>query len=218
VTEWKLWEGDEPPFFTTTEFFAAHPWISPAHQIGHAERMQMVHAAFQNLYALDPSIKTLTDLGCGDGSFLDLVSYAPVRSWGYDAGVSNVEHARDKGLDVRRADIINDDLLYGDVVTATEVVEHLVDPHTFLRHLPGKYLITTSPSAETDVWHYEHHAWAWDMPGYIKLVEDAGWSIIRHYETWSEKTYDHNTGHFQQLRFQAIVAQRNGDRNVAQAA
>jgi hypothetical protein len=209
VTEWKLWEGDAPPFFTTTEFFAAHPWIDPNHQIGHAERMQMVHAAFQNLMVFDPTIKTLTDLGCGDGSFLDLIRDLVV-GWGYDAGPANITIAEVKQLSVAVADIIKDAraLTYGDVVTVTEVVEHLVDPHTFLRYLPGKYLITTSPSAETDVWHYEHHAWAWDRPGYVKLVEDAGWSILHHYETWSEKTYDHGTGHFQQLSFQAIVAQR----------
>lgn len=211
MTEWRLFEEGAVPVFTTQEFFAAHPWISPAHQIGHAERMQMVLQAYRDL-SHARATEALTDLGCGDGSFLELLRASgempPVRAWGYDAGTGNVEVARQKGLDVRQANILTDELEYGDIITVTEVIEHLLDPHTFLRSLPSKYLIATSPSAETDEWHYEHHAWAWDIDGYSKLLHDAGWMELRHYECFSKQMYDHGTGFFQPLRFQAIVASR----------
>jgi predicted TPR repeat methyltransferase len=205
VSEWKLFEGDVP-YFSTPEFFAAHPWVPPENQAGHAQRQAMVGEMVSFVLTQQPGIKTLTDLGCGDGSLLHLLRGLPVKAWGYDLGEANLKRAAELGLDVRRADIFSG-LEYGDMLIASEVVEHLAKPEAFLRGLPDcKALILSSPSAETDEWHYEHHAWAWDMRGYADLVTRCGWRVLEHREC--DGGVNWHGGVTKPQRFQAIHAHR----------
>jgi hypothetical protein len=92
------------------------------------------------------------------------------------------------------------------MVTLSEVVEHLADPHQFLSTLPGDTLVVSSPSAETDEWHYADHAWAWDLDGYRDLVSNAGWHVVKQEECVGG-TNNHG-GIVREQRFQAIVARR----------
>lgn len=206
MTEWRLFEEGTIPDFTTPEFFAAHPWVSPEHQGGHAERTAMVVDLVHGIVVEEPSGLTLSDLGCGDGTFLAEIDFLPITAWGYDAGDENLEKARAKGVTVTKANLLDDALAFGDIVTASEVVEHLVDPHGFLKRLPGRHLVVSSPSAETDEWHYAHHAWAWDLDGYAELVEGAGWKIVGHVECSGGLNY--HGGIERPQRFQAIRAVR----------
>jgi methyltransferase family protein len=177
VSEWQLFDPATVPEFTTNAFFEGHPWIPPELQRGHAERIEMVATAVGEIGRL---AATLTDLGCGDGSLLAAVQPMVESCWGYDLGAGNIDRARSRGLDVRRADILHDPLEYGDIVTCTEVIEHLLDPRAFLRSLPSHVIVVaSSPSTETDVDHYEHHAWAWDLDGYRDLFVDCGWRVTR---------------------------------------
>jgi trans-aconitate methyltransferase len=207
--EWRLFDEGTVPYFTTAEFFAGHPWIEPGNQIGHAERIAMVTAETLALLVAHPEIRSVSDLGCGDGSFLAGLP-AGLPAWGYDAGLGNVEAAQAAGLDVRRADILTDPLHYGDLIVCTEVLEHLADPHAFVRRLPAGWLIATSPANETDTWHYEHHAWAWDRAGYRQLFEDAGWTVVVQVECESRVPYAHRPGRLQPIRFQALTAYKGG--------
>lgn len=179
VTEWKLWEGDEPPFFTQPDFFTSHPRIAGEHQVGYYERQQLVANTVTRV-ASQISFKTLTDLGCGDGTLLAaLRNRVPhIETWGYELGEQNVAHARGIGMNVTQADFVHDDVTLGECVLLTEVLEHLVDPHALLRKLDASLLIATSPAGETDRWHYEHHAWAWDADGFHALFLDTGWMPI----------------------------------------
>lgn len=152
----------------------------------------------------DYSVSSIVDLGCGDGSLLKQLSELSIPMWGYDAGIANVAHACAIGLDVRRGNLLADPLAYGDLIVATEVVEHLVDPHRFVRSLPGDKLILSSPSAEDADWHYEHHAWAWDMEGYADLVRTNGWAVVDHVECDAPHAY--HGGIQRGQRFQAIAA------------
>jgi predicted TPR repeat methyltransferase len=210
VSEWKLF--DEIPYFATPEFFAAHPWIEPAHQIGHAERMQMVLSAILRLHN-GHLLESLCDLGCGDGTLLRLIRSETqiTRLWGITQSQDDIDVAWSHDLNVAQGNFLPADIHWADVTVMTEVLEHLIDPHGFLRRIESQYLIASSPSAETDKWHYEHHTWAWDTDGYAKMIANAGFKILDQAECMSEKTYDHGTGLFQPLRFQVIVAQRNGE-------
>lgn len=209
MTEWQLFDPGTIPFFTTREFFDNHPWIAPKHQMGHNERTEMAAFAIRQLAALH-EIHVLTDLGCGDGDLirrLDDQQAWGLRMEGYTAGVENVNVARAHGLDVNLWDFIAELPELGDLVVMTEVLEHLVAPHDILRRLPDEgvdYIVVSSPSAENDTWHYEHHAWAWDMDGYRKLVEDAGWTIISQGEVVAPGTT--HCGEFREQRFQVITA------------
>jgi predicted TPR repeat methyltransferase len=203
VAEYRLFPEGTIPDFTTTEFFEAHPWIAPGHQLGHQERTAMVSALIRQFVA-NHDVASLSDLGCGDGSLLTQISDLPIAAWGYDAGSANVAHAQRQGLDVRQADILAPGLDYGELITASEVVEHLVDPHGFIAGLPGRALILSSPSAEDGGWHYEHHSWAWDMDGYAALVAGAGWTIVQHIECDAPDNF--HGGVQRPQRFQAIAA------------
>lgn len=210
MTEWRLWEGDEPPFFTTSEFFAAHPWIEPVHQIGHAERTAMVADVIDDLCEFH-LVESFLDLGCGDGSLLrqvrEMRPHAKLR--GITASLDDAAHAYTNGLDgVEVGDFLSQQLQWEQVTVMTEVLEHLVDPHGFLRQIESEYFVASSPSAETGDWHYEHHAWAWDLDGYMELMSNADWHVIWQRECLSEKSYDHGTGLYQPLRFQVVVCER----------
>lgn len=179
MAEWRLFPEGTVPEFTTPGFFTAHPWIDPVHQRGHAERIALAVAVITEVVANHP-VRDLVDLGCGDGSLLAAVKGLGVPSWGYDLGVDNIRVARERGVDARHGDFTSGVVEYGDLVVATEVVEHMVDPHDWLRQIPGRYLVVSSPYDEDDGNHYEHHAWAWDQAGYRTLVEGAGWRVEDH--------------------------------------
>lgn len=204
MTEWKLFEGDAPDF-SAPKFFREHPWVAPARQAGHAERTEMAARVIRDVVT-EYSPASVSDLGCGDGSLMELIRHLPVRLWGYDAGLENLTVARAKGLDAREADLLASGLEYGDLITCCEVAEHLADPHGFIKALPGRLLVLTSPSSETGDWHYEHHAWAWDQDGYASLVTGAGWKVVTHTEC-DGGTADH-MGKTAPMRFQAIFAMR----------
>lgn len=211
MTEWRLFPEGTVPDFTTPEFFERHPWVAPEHQIGHAERTRLVAGLVADVVAVTP-VAGIVDLGCGDGSLLGQLATLGIPRWGYDAGLGNVERAATQGLDVRRANIQTDSLEYGELIVATEVVEHLLDPHRFIAGLPGRQLVLSSPSAETEDWHYEHHAWAWDFAGYRRLVENAGWTVVDQREC--ETPPNRHGGMWRQQRFQAIAAVRPEGRSL----
>ena len=176
--EWRLSpEGTIPPF-TQPSFFAGHPWVDPAGQRGHAARTDMVADLVAEIVR-DHGVATVTDLGCGDGALLQKIHRrVQVTAWGYDLGVQNLHVATTlRQVDARRANFLTDSIEYGELIVATEVVEHLVDPRAFVRSLPRRLLVLSSPWDENDRNHYVHHAWAWDEPGYRTMVEDCGWSV-----------------------------------------
>lgn len=178
MSEWKLFADRVVPAYTTNFFFAGHPWVDPVAQRGHTQRTDMVADLVADVVR-DRDIKTVTDLGCGDGSLLQKIQRrVQVEAWGYDLGRQNIHVATTlRDVDARLGDFLADELEYGELIVATEVVEHLVDPRGFIRSLPGKLLILSSPWDEDDNNHYVHHAWAWDEPGYRLMVEDCGWTV-----------------------------------------
>lgn len=205
MTEWKLFEGSDP-HVSSVPFFQSHPWVPPEGQIGHAERTRMVALLVPWIQQTIQPVSSIADLGCGDGSLLGQLAELPVLCpmWGYDLGLDNIYRAHLLGLDVRHANILTDELEYGELLIATEVLEHLEDPLRFLKGLPGELLIVSSPSAETDRWHYVDHTWAWDLDGYRDLVEQAGWLVSKQVEC--DGGVNVHAGLAGAQRFQAIVA------------
>lgn len=205
MSEWRLFEEGTIPDFTTMEFFRTHPWIPPGHQIGHAERTAMTVEAVEWLIE-NHGVHTVAELGCGDGTLGSRVESRLDLYLGFDACEASVFRAREKGLTAILRDIRTLDTSSFQAVISCEVVEHLGDPHGFVRNLKSEYLVLTSPSAEDAVWHYEHHAWAWDEDGYRALVEGAGWEVLRHDVCDApEVTFEGGT---RRQQFQCVVAQR----------
>jgi trans-aconitate methyltransferase len=178
--EWRLFPRFTVPPWCRPEFFADHPWIDPAAQRGHAERTNMVADLVVEV-AREHDVQAVTDLGCGDGALLAKIRRRNprLRTWGYDLGRENLYVATAlREVDARLGNILTTEgLELGDLLVASEVVEHLYDPRGFITGLPGKLLVLSSPFDEDDQQHYEHHAWAWDEPGYVELVEACGWTV-----------------------------------------
>lgn len=133
---------------------------------------------------------TVCDFGCGNGGLIrELQTIVPenVKIWGYDLQPSNVRDAHKKGTNVvQYKDFVNEEVSYPTLAICTEVIEHLVDPHAFIRKLAEKgvkKVVASSPAYETPDFHAPFHLWIWTEDSYKKMFEDAGWVVDRHYET-----------------------------------
>lgn len=186
MAEYKLFEDDIP--HVSTAAFHEHRERAP-HLEQPAHKARLIQAAdFVREAALDASKQvTVSDLGCGDGGLLSLISPMPAVSscWGYDFQPSNKKGWRDRGVTAYLQDAFGPNkhnLQYGSVSITTEVLEHLANPHRAVHFLSGRssYLIASSPYDEHAGSHDECHAWAWDMEGYKAMIEANGFTVIRH--------------------------------------
>lgn len=180
MAEYRLHNPDVTPECTTAHWYANRDHAPHLEQPTHRARLlAAASAAVEATQLLGAS--TVVDLGAGDGGLLSLLGPG-ITGWGYDLQPSNVLAARDRNVDVRLVDIVNEPIVWGEVVVATEVLEHLKDPHTLVaraaRH--GRALVCSAPCGETPDVHYEHHVWAWDQPGFAAMITGGGWRIVRH--------------------------------------
>lgn len=181
--EWRLFPEGTIPEYTTPEWYAGRETAPHLEQPGHRERLLTTAEIVMSFHP-----KTVVDLGAGDGGLLSLIQSQGVRCWGYDLQQTNVDVAtQQRGVDVRLFDVVNNvDQLErnDDVMVCTEMLEHLVDPHSFVRALAEKamgVIVASSPWHENPDNHYEYHTWAWDVAGYRALFEDAGFMVPQEY-------------------------------------
>ncbi len=179
-------EKNGVPFFSTQEFHNDRESAPHIEQHG-MQRGRLVAAAdYVKKYVEKYNIKTVTDVCCGDGGLLEYLSdffnYNDVKAWGYDFQPSNVEHAQKRrGVDVRFADVVNDDLEYGELVILTECLEHFYQPHEYLQKLAIKgvqIIVASSPDGEVPEAHYELHTWGWSQPAYEALFNQADYHML----------------------------------------
>lgn len=180
MIEHRLFPEGTVPEWTKPEWHALRERAPHVDQAGHRPRLQ---AAAQMVGLVWLPGMTVVDLGAGDGGLLSLLDRVPGHAkWGYDLTDANVDGAAQRGVDVRLGDCVDGEVEWGDIAVATEMLEHLVDPHAFVRKIAdhSQFLIASSPWTETAAAHYEFHTWAWDIEGYARLCEDNGWSILGH--------------------------------------
>jgi hypothetical protein len=132
-------------------------------------------------------VRSVVDLGCGDGGLLSVLQplsfERDVPMWGYDLQRTNVNPAvLERNVDVRYGDVVAGEVEWGDLAVCTEFLEHLVDPVEFVRKVARntQYMVASSPRTETGNSHYEFHCWAWDEPGYEAMAERGGFEVVRH--------------------------------------
>lgn len=180
MSEWRLFPEGTVPECTTAAWYAEREHAAHLEEETHRPRMirSATHVA---QVAFQLRARTVVDLGAGDGGLLSLLGPA-VRGWGYDLMPENVAAAKGRGVDVRLGDVLLDPVEWGDVAVATEMLEHLVDPHAFVRTVAAKAraLVCSSPWRERPGNAYEFHTWAWDFAGYRALVEQAGLKVQHH--------------------------------------
>lgn len=174
---WRLFPEGTIPEYTTPQWYADREHAPHLEQPSHRERL-MQTAAYVAQAAFGRGLRTVVDLGAGDGGLLSLLG-SGLHAWGYDLMPANVDAAKDRGVDVRFGDVLTADLFWGQIAVCTEVLEHLVDPHAFVRRIAehAEVLVCSSPADERPGRAYEFHTFAWDEQGYRALVEQAGFTV-----------------------------------------
>jgi hypothetical protein len=178
VHEWQLFEAGTVPEYTRPEWYANREHAPHLEQAGHRDRLMATASLVA--WAATGGLRTVVDLGAGDGGLLSLLGPA-LTGWGYDLQPTNLQAAKDRGVDVRYGDVVDGDVEWGQIAVCTEMLEHLVDPHAFVRRIAAhaQILVCSSPWGERPGAAYEFHTWAWDLAGYRTLVERSGFAVLR---------------------------------------
>lgn len=179
VHEWRLFDEGTIPEYTRPEWYAGREHVPHLEQDGHRDRL-MATASLVARIAWSHDLRTVVDLGAGDGGLLSLLGPA-VKAWGYDLTPSNIDAAKERGVDVRLGDVVAGDIEWGQIAVCTEMLEHLVDPHGFVRAIAqhSQALVCSSPWLERPGSAYEFHTWCWDLDGYRSMIETNGWKVLR---------------------------------------
>lgn len=185
VSEWRFFEGDVP-YVSTAEFHKDRGRARHLDQPYHRPRLiRASELVTRALHDQDPGCGTVSDLGCGDGGLLSLLTGAGVDCWGYDFAPANATGWAERGVTAQQLDVFGTDrdkVEFGDVTVVTETLEHLADPHGIVRWIGenSRWIVASSPYTEGPWGHDECHAWAWDPEGYRELIIQGGFEIIEH--------------------------------------
>lgn len=186
--ETRLFDPAAPPEWLHAAYWRDLPHYSHIDSPTGAHCARLAHAAdLAANAARAAAIDEICDVGAGDGALLQLLPQ-PLRSnsFGWDASVHNAGYAQlARGVAVAAADVVSglerDRLALAPVVVCTEVLEHLENPHAFVRALTTadqgrvRYVVASSPAHETPEEHEPNHAWCWDEDGYHELFMNAGY-------------------------------------------
>lgn len=156
---------------------------------GHRPRLMQVLDFLLQILEQYPDL-SICDFGCGNAGLIrEIESKVSNKIWGYDLCPANVEDAAAKGnKNVFYKDfVIEDDVTYPDIAICTEVLEHLVDPDTFIKKLLNngvKFIIASSPDYETPSYHAPFHLWVFNGDSYKEMFVDAGWNVVLHHKDY----------------------------------
>jgi 2-polyprenyl-3-methyl-5-hydroxy-6-metoxy-1,4-benzoquinol methylase len=127
-----------------TEEYFNHPYFRARREdnLAHQKRCQEVFARLEKLAGWPPiSGQRLLDIGCDTGSFLSAAAelYGVV-PFGVDVSRRAVDVARGRGFNAHwgRIEEAPPEFAGFNVVTAIDVIEHVVDPEAFLRSLQAR--------------------------------------------------------------------------------
>jgi len=181
----------QPPYFSTQEFHNDREAAPHIEQHGMQRDRLILAAEFvKELVEQNPEIQTVTDVCCGDGGLLEylrpFLDERGIKTYGYEFQPSNIKDGVNKrGVDVRYADVANEDIELGELTIMTECLEHFHKPHEMVQKVAeqSKFIVISGPNGEVPEAHYELHTWGWSWPAYEKLIEQAGYSVLRHEES-----------------------------------
>ena len=149
--------------------------------------------------------RTFLDVGCGDGVFLSCISDEWSKQ-GLEPSASGAALARNRNLDVAHATLDTAPQQYeADVVSALDVIEHVIDPHHFVesfkRHLRprGVVLLLTGDADSYPAkiagpqWSYLRwcgHISVFSQAGLRRLLESHGFEVL----AWSRCEHPSSPG------------------------
>ncbi|APR75072.1 SAM-dependent methyltransferase [Minicystis rosea] len=102
----------------------------------------------------------VAEIGCGHGSLLTVLNARGYKTRGVELSSAAVAFCRDKGLDVREGKDFGDEKAACDVAASFQVIEHVIDPRVFVRHMvgltrPGGAVVITTESIWTAQFVFE---------------------------------------------------------------
>ena len=153
------------------------------------------------------SIKTILDIGCGQGAFLELVKkQTRAETWGIEVVPEIAENAKDKvdQILIGKIEEVIDSIpnAYFDCITFNDVLEHLLEPTEVLKLIKPKLtnegiIIASIPNVRFFANLYEliiKKDWEYKDAGILdsthlrfftqksmrRMFENAGYKLIRH--------------------------------------
>lgn len=182
------------PWYTSSDFYAGFylnaDELSPPAFVN--ERLEEITAEFSGYRKNN----RLLDIGCGAGNLLQAARRNGWNAQGLDVSAGAVKHVRGLGFDVFEGELQDAAFpsQHFDVITAAELLEHLVDPRPLLNEVarilrPGGLFWTTTPHARglsgrllgldwRCVWPPEHLQ-LFSIRGLTKLLREAGFRELR---------------------------------------
>ncbi|HEU4434910.1 MAG TPA: class I SAM-dependent methyltransferase [Pyrinomonadaceae bacterium] len=173
-----------------TGFYLNQEELSPPEFVN--TRLEEITASFSSYR----DHNRLLDIGCGAGNLLQAARKNGWNAQGLDVSAGAVKHVRDLGFEVFEGELQDAAFpsQHFDVVTAAELLEHLIDPQPLLQEVarilrPGGLFWTTTPHARglsgrvlgvkwRCVWPPEHLQ-LFSIRGLTKLLRDAGFRQLR---------------------------------------
>jgi predicted TPR repeat methyltransferase len=159
------------------------------YQVGSALRIYLAASYAMHTIQFNPKIKTVGDFGCGTGGMILTLNslcntFIPDRElkfYGYDLMPENIKVAKSRNLDANLLDFVNDKRrVWPDLLIMSEVIEHLIDPHSFVASIPaGTFCVFSVPSADDDKGHDPTHLWSWTETSFRDFCESRGVAVQR---------------------------------------
>lgn len=189
--EYRFFDKGITPHVSTQEFHNDREAAPHIEQHGMQRDRLLLAANFAEELIDSLQLDSVSDLCCGDGGLLQHMKpffrSRNVKAWGYDFQPANTTAAKSRGVDVRFANVLFDNIEIGQLVFMTECLEHFEDPHAMVRRVAEnenvKAIVISSPNGETPEAHYELHTWGWSWPAYEKLLTRYGFTVTRHEES-----------------------------------
>lgn len=139
----------------------------------------------------DFSPKSLLEIGCGNGYFLEKIQSLGTSAHGVDINEDAVRFSKNKGLQVESRNLYDLETSY-DMVVLFEVLEHLDEPKQLFDFFttklisPGGYLIIAVPNPDSFLKDIEmnlldmppHHNSSWSLDTFKYLSESYGLQLV----------------------------------------
>lgn len=206
MSEHRLFDPENPPEWLDPEWWRDRPHCDHLGAETGAHTARLHAAAELAVKAVvdycgggpESALLNVVDLGAGDGALLSLLPpWLREESWGFDTIRADVQYANEaRGVkvwlrNVAKAMQWGSGMKVAPVVILTEVLEHMADPHGFLKLLHARpevrYVVASSPHSETPEQHEWNHAWCWDRDGYGRMFEHAGFHRREYHRVeWSQ--------------------------------
>lgn len=175
-------------------------WYSPC-DLGGADFYEALASQYKWYYQVDSwdkqtamgllsklQIKSMFEIGCGNGLFLKKMKEMGIDAKGTDFNVSAIDSARLEDLDVHVPDSLPSRIADVDCMCAFQTIEHIHDPVAFLRHYidicSPRYILMSAPTHESLLGKSSdplawppHHATQWSQRAFACLAGKVGYKV-----------------------------------------